>query len=122
MIIVSPMIVEMHFSTLMNGPLPSCLTLVTNLPKFDPHAIIYSLTFDRWAASAYCGHKQKCFIMHPVCEHPLMTNQHVQPMLTELCPLLVLHDWKAIAGGDNTQAAYAIKVTVNISQDVDMAE
>lgn len=51
-----------------------------------------------------------------------MMSKHVEPVLTELCPLLVLHDWKAIAGGDNTQAAYAIKVMVNICQDAGMVE
>ena len=39
-------------------------------------------------------------------------------MLTELCLLLVLHDCKAMAGGDSTQAAHAGKVTANIFQDV----
>lgn len=47
--------------------------------------------------------------MCPVCEQLLMMSKHVWPMLTELCLLLVLHEWKAIAGGDNTQAAYAEK-------------
>lgn len=60
--------------------------------------------------------------MHPVCEWLLMMSKHIWPMLTELCLLLVLHDWKAMAWGDSTQAAYAGKVTVNIFQDVSTAE
>lgn len=61
--------------------------------------------------------------MHPVCEHSLMMSKHVEPMLTELCPLLVLHDWEAIAGGDNAQASICYKkVTANTSQDGDMVE
>lgn len=43
-------------------------------------------------------------------------------MLTELCLLLVLHDWKAMTGGDNTQAAYAIKVMVTTFQNGSMVE
>lgn len=60
--------------------------------------------------------------MHPLCEHLLMMSKHVWPMLTELCPLLVLHDWKAMTGGDNTQAAYAIKVMVTTFQNGSMVE
>lgn len=60
--------------------------------------------------------------MHPVCEQLLMMTKHVWPTLTELCLLLVLHDWRVIAGGDNTQAAYAGRVTVNVFQGVGMVE
>lgn len=60
--------------------------------------------------------------MHLVCEHSLMMSKHVQPVPTELCPFLALHDWKAIAGGDNTLAAHATKVMVNILQYVGMAQ
>lgn len=47
-----------------------------------------------------------------------MMSKHVGPVLTELCLLLVLHDWKAMAGGDSTQAAYVVEVTASIFQDV----
>lgn len=47
-----------------------------------------------------------------------MMSKHIWPLLTELCLLLVLHDRKAMAGGDNTQATRA----VNIFQDVGTIE
>lgn len=61
--------------------------------------------------------------MCPVCEQLLMMSKHVWPMLTQLCLLLVLHEWKAIAGGDNSQAAYAEKkIMLNLLQGVGTAE
>lgn len=51
-----------------------------------------------------------------------MMSKHIWLLLIELCLLLVLHDWKAMAGGDNMQATYAVNVTVNIFQDVGMDE
>lgn len=53
----------------------------------------------------------------------LMMNKHVWDMLTELWPLLVLHDWKAMAAGNKTHGlCYAVKVMVNTFQDVSMIE
>lgn len=72
--------------------------------------------------SAYCVRKQKCCIMHPFGEQLLMMSKHEWPMLTELCLLLILHDWKAMAGGDSTHAAYAVNVMANTFQDVGMVE
>lgn len=43
-------------------------------------------------------------------------------MLTELCLLLVLHDWEAMAAGDSTQAAHDEKVIVNRSLDADVVK
>lgn len=94
---------------------------LTNLPHVDL-CIIFSLTFDHWVTSVYYVQKQKRCITHRVCEHLLMISKHVWPMLTELCLLLVLHAWKATSGSDNTQAARAIKATVNVFQDVGMVE
>lgn len=110
LIIVSPMTVEMHFPTLMNGHTTVLCDPCSKSPKvwsLRNYLLINLLIAGLHQLIVYIS--KKCFIMHPVGEHSLMMNQHVQAMLTELCPLLVLHDCKAIAGGDYTQAAYAGK-------------
>lgn len=43
-----------------------------------------------------CKGKKKQGIGQPVCEHLLMMIKH-GPLLTELSPLPVLHDWRAMA-------------------------